>query len=370
MMRKLLVIMIIAVFAFSLAFAAENSSANSSANLSANASANSSANISASVQATAAPDESAEIRIAHIRLMAAVKQTEMSAVISYVDEIGGNSSLLSSILGKFENQSSKVENMAANSEISAALAQLSSMAKDFRAEARKQIDSNNGKMLDAASRIQNAASRDSAKIKELEDDYYDIREENTLAILAKKVADARKTLERLDESGIETEEMQEILDEIDSLRTDMKLALEKRNDSMLQIVNEKMLNLSKELQNLTSLKRAEFADETALKYTLQIGERVNKNTKKVVSELKDLEINSTSVDGANDALKDNLDDIGDALEKSKLAEAKDAVKEMKASIEKIIASYKEIAAQKGLSKVMKGKLESLSAALDKVVKSL
>ena len=344
MIRKLILAMVLAAFIMPMALAAENASIS---------------------------DMQTEMRIAHLELMTSVKQIEMGAAVSYINEIGGNSSKLSELLDKFSNQSAKISNMSSASDIDSAVKDLKSTVSSFKTEARKQIDANNGKILDLASRIENATSQKSAEIKDAEDNYYTLNKANSLAILDKRVDSAQKSLDKLNQSGLDVSDMQEKLDDVSSLRTELKSALEKRNDSLLESVDNQILNLSKELQNLTSSGQAEAAEKTKLDFWMNTGDRISKSVKTAISELKDEDINVTALEDANDRIKDNLDDTEKALEKDDAKKAKTALKDLKANLENVSASYKEIAGmKKGASNVMKGKLEALNAALDKVVKAL
>jgi len=285
--------------------------------------------------------EQIAIRTAHIELMTFEKQAEMNASINYTKSIGANASSLASILHKFENKSASIKNMTSHSDIDSAVKELNSLLNEFKTELQGLVAEHNGKTLDLAESIQNALDKNANKIRELESNYINIKQENIPLIFAERIENLAATLENLENSGVEIKYAERKFAEIKLLEEPLKQAVIAKNDSLIEELSKKALSFSKDIQNLTLQEQTELAEGAKLDSSIALDERMIKRIKAVNSELKDLGINVTELKGLTSNAGDNIGDAKDALDDGNLSEAKNALADMQNNVDEIAGLYEK-----------------------------
>lgn len=311
-----------------------------------------------------------EIRKAQLSWVAAVKERDMSAAISYVDHIAGNSSKLTTLLDNFKSQEASVQNLTTNEEINEALKQMKTIIADFKTETRVQLDGANGKTADLLKSIQDAYAADILPLKELENKYNSIWRSNTLAIFDIRFERTQNAVTEAGKSGINITKAQAKLDELNYERKKLDEAFGLRNSSLIAKENNQILTLSKELKDILGGEQASSSAKAKLMNLANAGSRVAKITDKVISELKLLNVDTSDLDSINTEIINNVGDVKLALDSGYISNAKTTLAILQTSLNKLITSYEDLLSQDILSGAMKNKIEAMKGSLDKIAKGM
>ncbi|NOZ76257.1 MAG: hypothetical protein GXO65_00955 [Euryarchaeota archaeon] len=145
----------------------------------------------------------------------------METIIGYVDEAGGDSSVLVELKEEFVAQMEELEAAAEDGDGPKAhelLAEMKDTVRKFRAEARAQIGEDN--LEDARARVEAVLEENQEYFESLRQDAKETRKERMIEIFDILVARAEERISALEEQGINVDEMRAKLEEIKEKRSD------------------------------------------------------------------------------------------------------------------------------------------------------
>ena len=313
-----------------------------------------------------------EIRQAHLKWITAILDVSMEATVEYIDEIseGTGTSELSSLLDDFRDQTGKIETLTTHVALNNAIRQLGDILRDFRLETREQMKEHDGKDWMLLTRIVLALDENKEKLDNLEDEYWEIREKNSLEILDIYVDWAQDILDILEDNGYDTAEAQEKLDEIKDQRDDLEDALKDRDRIEILQIHLEIIDLSMELSQIVRDLQVEIPPKKIVEHWINVGDRMVERTDTIISELETLGIDVTELQKIHSKAEEDLERAQDEFDAGNLIGAIDALKDLKTDLIELRDAYEGLISEGALPEDMEAKVEAMIDTLDDTVEDM
>ncbi len=317
-------------------------------------------------------EKQVEIRQAHLKWTAEIMEISMDATIEYVDEVsfGAGTSELSELFDDFKDQTKKTEALTTHVAFNNALRQLRQIITDFRLETREQMTEHNGVGWQLLADIKEALDENKGKIDGLEDEYWEIREDNSLEIFDIWVDWAQNILDKIEDNGYDTIEAQAKLDEIKDERGSLENALKDRDNAEILQIHLELLDLSKELRDIVRDLQVEIPPKKIIEHWINVGDRIVDRTDTIISELDALGIDVTELREIHIKMGADLETAQEEFEALNFKEAIEALEEFKTHLIELRDAYEELIFGDTLPEEMEAKLEATIDVLDDSIKNM
>ncbi len=301
-----------------------------------------------------------EVRQAHLEWITAIFEISMVAVIEYVEEIGGDTYDLETLLTDFRDQMEKIGSLTTHIALNNALRQLGQIINDFRIETQNQMSENNGKYLELLSSIKSELEDEENKsyLDGLNDDYWRTRKTNALDIFDIRFGRAQSILNELSENH-DVAEAQAKLKEIGDKRSGLEAALDERDNIQILQVNLEILALSKELIKIVIDLQVRIPKEKIVEYWIDVGEKALERIDTIITELEILDIDVTELRNIHSKADDDLEKANNEFDEPRdLEGAIEALRDLKTDLIELRKAYEELVFGGVLSGNMKVKIET------------
>jgi len=308
-------------------------------------------------------EKQVETRKAHLEWVSAICEESMQAIIDYLDGISsdGGTERLSSLLGEFRDKASEAETLTTHIALNNHVRQLVNITADFRLEARKLMEENDGRILELLSQIAAQLEEHKEDLNILKDRYWETRRRNVLEIMDICVGRAQDVLETLEDRGYNITDAQARLEEIKLKRSDLEDALDARNSVRVVRVELEILGLSVELGEIVEDLQVEIPKEKIVEYWITVCGKALERIDTIISELKALGLDVTELEEAHSKAETDLERTEEAFESGDLLGAIGALNDLKSDLIELKEAYEEL--MEDLSGDMREKVESLIEAL-------
>jgi len=313
-----------------------------------------------------------EIRQAHLDWITTIQRIGMEASIDYIDEIseGQGTAELSSILSKFNAKVNDAMALTTHVALNNALRQLRDITTEFRQENRAQMQAYDGRNGQLLAKIAGALVESEAELNALKDAYWDKRKTNALEIFGIRVERAQNILNKLDEKGYGISEAQAKLDEIVGKRSELESALDARNNLEIVAVHLEIFELSKELIQIVIDLQVQIPQPTRIRHWIGVGERVVERTATIISELKGLGMDVSTLEEIHSKAEEDLEKAKEAFEAGNNDDALDALQDLKQDFADLKKAYRSLVFGDDVPDEIEEKVVEMSDALEETVEEM
>jgi len=310
-------------------------------------------------------DKQVEIRKAHIAWMAAIKKVSMDAVVDYVSEKsnGSGSGKLEQLRTELQQQETNMQTLTTHLAINNALAEMVGTVSGFRQETVSQMGKHNGKYVVLAANIVVALDEHKDELDALEDNYWQVREENSLDIFDVQARRAQAVIDTLEAYEYDITEAQAQLDQIKAERTGLQTALQERSHLKIAAAYVKIGALSAQLVNTVKELQAEIPSSVTIPHWIDVGDRALHRTSTVITELESMGFNVTELKTIQADAESDWQDAKDAYEADDINAAIDALKRLKNDLLDMKEAYLRLIASGKLPDSYETALQATSDAL-------
>jgi len=317
-------------------------------------------------------DMQIEIRQAHLSWLYAIHEVSFVACINYVDDISNKTGTtdLNSLLQDFQDQYDLIETLNTHVGLNNAIRQIKDITRDFRQELRDQLNLYSGNGLILLSEIKTALTNNQSYFDTFEDQYWDIKKTNDLAIFDMRVDHAQDILDILVNRGYNTTEAQDKLDEIIAKRTDLVDALDERNYGEIGVVLREIYNLSKELRQIVKDLQIDIPRPIRTRFWIRVGERVLDRTSTIISELEKLGIDTTELVEIHSYAETNLTLAQNKYESGDINGSIDSLHDLKQNFIDLKDAYLDLVFGGELSDTLESAVELTSEALEDTIEQM
>ena len=244
------------------------------------------------------------------------------------------------------------------------------ITRDFRLETREQMKEHDGKDWELLTRVIIALEADKEELDNLEDEYWEIREKNSLEIFDIYVDWAQDILDILEDNGYDIAEAQEKLDEIKDQREDLEDALKDRDRIEILQIHLEIIDLSMELGQIVRDMQVEIPPKKVVEHWINVGDRMVERTDTIISELETLGIDVTELQEIHSKAEADLEKAQEEFNKGNLAGAIDALKDLKTDLIELRDAYEELIFGGSLPEDIEAKVEAMVDTLDDTIEDM
>lgn len=308
-----------------------------------------------------------EVRKAHYKWSAKVKEISTEASVEYIKEINGSTVQLSSYLDDIQDNVGQLDGLTTHVAFNNLVRQTIQVMNSIRLELLKQIRQNQGSVADLREHIQEALDENEDELEGLKDDYWVLRKLNALAIFDLRIERAQNILDRLDNMDYDATEAQAKLDEINDKRSELEEALNSREAQEIRRVNMDIFEMSKELRQIVKDLQVEIPEEDRIRHLISLGDRAVVRSATIISELENIGIDVSELEEIHSKAETDIQKAKDEFEAGNLEEAKTALEDLREDLVELRDKYREIVFPGSASDDMRGKVEATATSLDKAV---
>ena len=317
-------------------------------------------------------DNQVETRRAHLKWILTLQKISMEAVVEYIDEISGGEGVsgLESLLSEFAGQIDDIDSYTTHVGLNNFLRGLKSTTGSFRIESREQMQNYDGKALVLMVRIGETLAENQGQIDDLKDHYWDIRKGNVIENFDIRVERAQSVLGLLEERGYDVSEAQAKLADINELRDGLEAAIIARDNLEIISVSVDSLELSRELAEIVRALQVEIPLSRALRHWVNVCSRVVDRSGLIIEELKNLGLDTESLEAIYGEAESNLALVETSLESGDFATAITALQEFTENLIELCDAYVDLVFPEGVPDAFKEALTTMVARLEGIAENL
>ncbi|MHB8164682.1 MAG: hypothetical protein ACYDDV_10155 [Methanoregula sp.] len=308
-------------------------------------------------------ENAVSVRQAHIAWLAAKEEAGMQATIAYVASVNGSTTTLATIFGNFRQSQAALGTADTHAALDIVQQDFRQFSQAFREESAARIKTLHGNPGFLRQSLQSAVVA-SARVRSLEDQYWQTRATTELAAFDLRVERARALLTALRSNDYEITAAQEKFTEITIMRTELATALNLRDDTGIEQAHKKIHTASLGFVQAVRGTRLDASHDTNLRQTIGQGSAVMTRAGRINTELNTRGLGTRALEQYVSDGTAQLAAAAARLDNGKPEDARATLLQFRSTVQSLRDAYRSVLVKEDLPRTTAQGVLSVAQSLD------
>jgi hypothetical protein len=276
---------------------------------------------------------------------AAERESEMIASIEYINGLKGtNSTTLDGLLEQYQEREGQIARLSTYTVLINLLTEMNKVNLQFRQELKKQMEAGRGVTARLNEDVDDMVAWNK-RLPVLESTYWSARMSDEQANFDTQMQRATDVLANLTAQGYDTTDASFKIDEIGGRRSDLRQALNARDPAQIQIAQQQISVLSKELVQIVKNLQVQGSQDRQIRFHIREGNRATRRAEMINANLRSRNISPAKVVQYTAAAKTDLAAAQAALDTKNTDGAKASLHAARQDLTSLAQAYRDSSGQ-------------------------